>query len=101
VVDQDSELAGRGRDGLRLPDAVGESAIDGAEGDLRPAEAHGSHAEDRGGAVRRRLGARAQEPPPEILLLGTRGWAIAEPFTSWLTHAHQLRPPGESHPARG
>lgn len=56
---------------LALPTRyVREPAIEGAERGLRAAQIHGGQPQDRGRAIRGRLGATTQEATPEILFCG-------------------------------
>jgi hypothetical protein len=60
VIDEDGQLARRGRDGLRFPGAGGQSAVEGPERRLGPPEAGRGEPKRRGGAIRRGLRLRAE-----------------------------------------
>ena len=72
-VDDNGELSCGGGDGLGFANAIGEASIVGAERRLGTPEAHGSHAEDGGGAVRGGLGFRAEEPSAGDSVIGREG----------------------------
>jgi len=80
AIDEDGQLAGRGRDGPCLADAVGEVPIKGAEGRLGAAQAHRGEAQDRSGRVGRGLRPGAEQATAKDLVLGGKGEPRGEMF---------------------
>ena len=73
VIDEDGQLARRGRHGLRFPGAGGQSAVESPERRLGPPEAGRGEPKCRGGTIRRGLRLRAEElAPGHFVLRGKR-----------------------------
>lgn len=70
AIDEDGELAGRGRDGLGFAGTDGETPTEGAERGLGAADIGGGEAQDGGRAIGGGLGPAAQQAPAGDLVAG-------------------------------